>query len=513
MVYDYNVNKGLNNTVKRSVTPTAAAAPYTNNTVAPKTITPTSQPSSSYVPGSTITAPPQNTVQRQNNNIMQRQNQTYNGPTKEGLAEAQRQYKLKQLMEVAEEKGALPYGTAKQAFPSMDTDYAAEILKLQNQPLTAENQEEMRKLLAFRNWKIENDPEKYGKYEGDSVDRTATNYTQYIIPDTVDTDKYLNAMRNNLNTRYTAEEELAIASLRAQEEKAREKYEEMRKNSMMSAARNSLGNEEVLAAQGIGRGISNTPSSGFGESSRMMAAASLNNNLAASYRDEQNAVNELQRQYNDDKLKRLMQYAELASGIDEKGLEQANTDADRRMQAAYNNAQIEQSNKTLDTQKSAQEFDQNKWAAEFGLEKDKFAEDTRRNNRDYERGVFENDRDYDRGVFESDRDFNEGVRQFDENNKLGWYDAETSRISANKRGSSRSGGTGYSSYASYTDPTVSAASQATPDAQVYAALSTGGKTGGLVMVSSLLQNGEINRMQAQNYIDSLGLANNDGWLK
>lgn len=512
MVYDYNVNKGLNNTVKRSVTPTAAAAPYTNNTVAPKTITPTSQPSSSYVPGSTITAPPQNTVQRQNNNIMQRQNQTYNGPTKEGLAEAQRQYKLKQLMEVAEQKGALPYGTAKQAFPSMDTDYAAEILKLQNQPLTAENQEEMRKLLAFRNWKIENDPEKYGKYEGDSVDRTATNYTQYIIPDTVDTDKYLNAMRNNLNTRYTAEEELAIASLRAQEEKAREKYEEMRKNSMMSAARNSLGNEEVLAAQGIGRGISNTPSSGFGESSRMMAAASLNNNLAASYRDEQNAVNELQRQYNDDKLKRLMQYAELASGIDEKGLTQANTDADRKVTIEGMNNDNMLQNRGLDIQEKGIENEDKQFYAkldqDFAIHKDNLQlsreelDETRRSNM-----------------------ANEAIQQkqvkIDEEYKMGMlsveeYVAKTNRMSAlNKisRSGSSSGGTGYSSYASYTDPTVSAASQATPDAQVYAALSTGGKTGGLVMVSSLLQNGEINRMQAQNYIDSLGLANNDGWLK
>ena len=528
MIYNYNANKGINNTVKRNVaaptnpttsstTPNVSNAGRTPQTA--NTAVSTSTPSSSYVPGSALPT----SAQR----IYQQQIRNYERPTveqtKKAFLDAEHKYKTKQLMEIAEQNGALPYGTAQKTFPSMDTDYAAEILQLQQQPPTAENQQKIRNLTWLRNWKIEQDPEKYERYKDDAVDKSATAYTQRIIPNTVDADKAFASMRDNVNNQFTEQEKYYIASLMHQSDKAREEYEKMRQNSIVSAARNSLGSEEVLAAQGLGRGAAKAPSSGFGETSRMMAATSLNNNLAASYRDEQNAINELERQYNEYMFKAGLEKAQQLMDIDKQGLAQENTNADRQMQADINNAQFEQGNKSIDLQKDAQGLEREKF--DFNVfdtgrkynrdvyESDRnFNEDTRRNNRDYDRSVYQDDRDYNRGVYENDRDFNEGVRQFNETNKRGWYDSETSRIAANKKGSGGSSG-GYSSYSSPSYTESAAWDTPSPDAQVYAAVRSGSKAEAFATIAELKRTGQINEMQAQNYVDVLNLNVNSGWLK
>lgn len=520
MIYDYNANKGINNTVKRNV---AAPTNPTTSTTTPNvsnagrtpqtanTAVPTSTPSSSYVPGSALSSPAQRTTQQK---IINYERPTVE-QTKKAFLDAEHKYKTKQLMEIAEQNGALPYGTAQKTFPSMDTDYAAEILQLQQQPPTAENQQKIRTLTGLRNWKIEQDPEKYERYKDDAVDKSATAYTQRIIPNTADADKALASMRDNVNNQFTEQEKYYIASLMHQADKAREEYEKMRQNSIVSAAKNSLGSEEALAAQGLGRGVAKAPSSGFGETSRMMAATSLNNNLAASYRDEQKAINELERQYNEYMFKAGLEKAQQLMDIDKQGLAQENTNADRQMQADINNAQIEQGNKSIEAQFRSIENQNNQFnaqlAQDMAIHKDSLTlsyaqlDETRRSNLANEAIA--------REQLRIDEEYKKGSLTIQE------YEAKTARLSAqasmaaaNKKSSGGSFG-GYSSYSSPSYTESAAWETPSPDAQVYAAVRSGSEAEVFATIAELKRTGQINEMQVRNYIDALNLNANSGWLK
>ncbi len=147
-------------------------------------------------------------------------------------------------------------------------------------------------LLNERNKKINTDIGA-AQYKGDAVTKSAEAYIN----------KYT-GVSNDAQRMYDAKRDIAakeLIELSKQSEqiynagvgKVRQTYADNRNDLYSAYRRSSLSNEEGLAAMGLGRGVSNAASSGFGETSRMAQLGAYQNSLYNSYKDEAAAVGAL----------------------------------------------------------------------------------------------------------------------------------------------------------------------------------------------------------------------------
>lgn len=448
----YQPNKLVENDVKKQTQNNAGSTVVANTNVSPAAPQKNAGATTGqqYVPGSSIDT------------------------AKTGLVDTAQDLKIDNLADTAQK-----YNTPGTGVNSGGVNYAGEMQQLLTLPPTPENQQKMQALLTGRDLKIALNPDTYGQFANDAYTKAANNYLSYINPQSVDANKYLDSMRSNADNRYQAQMNLMQQQYGAQSKALAESYEKLRNQEFSNAARRAFGTEEVLAAQGLGRGKPNAPSSGFGETSRMMAQTSLNNNIANAYLAEQKALEELRDQHNQNQVQAFMDYADRASNIDLQALDQANSD-----RAHYFNVQ------NANIQNAA--------------------------NRD----AF----DWEKEAFYINRD--EGVREFNTNAllelmRLNQDDRHHADSIALERELAKNKGNG-GSYSGYTfgdgnEGVVADPSFTMTDAQasdyIRAALQEGGKTNAIYELAYLSNKGRISKMAEQVLIDELELDKNDGWLK
>ena len=208
-------------------------------------------------------------------------------------------------------------------------------------------------LLEERNKKITTSPQ-YTGYENDMVTQAAENYIQ----------KYSPATQDDLDTLYEARRDLAADNLLASAIQnantfaggvnATQTSHANARGGMYSAyQRSALGNEEMLASQGLGRGSANRASSGFGESSRAMQSAAYQNNVYGSYQDQNAAIQALASQYMDSQNAARMAYndalAQISSDQTRDTISQRNADREfgfkvdqSRLEEQHYNAEAQQ---------------------------------------------------------------------------------------------------------------------------------------------------------------------------
>lgn len=486
-MFYYNINKNKtyeqNKNVNNPVGNNAGPMPAQKNNVTPS-YNPTNTKSTndtSYVPGSGTAELKKNFVNAQNQNKV-------NGFAK--YIEENYGPKKETVQTVASVQ------TTPEPKTWTDPDYASEIIKLSQLPTTPENVQAMEQALNTRRAKIGYLPENYGQFADDAIDKLAVAYLSQTRTPEVSPEQYLKSLYGAANERLEIENNLIDSNYNSDADNLKAKYEQLRKNSLIDAARKALGAEEVMAAQGLGRGISNDASSGFGESSRMMANASLNNALAETYLSESQALEQLQRQRDLKQLQARLQYYDDVSNIDKYGLDQIN--ADREAARLEKGDFVGQAQTGTDNKYRDKVYDRNV------IESD----------RDYDRSVYTDDRNYRRSVFENDRDYETALDQFEKTYALDKYKAETDRISTNNKGSS--GGTTYV-FGDGKAPTVESNTYTDAEAMdivrnAYYA-SGGSNSDALDTILYLRNNNQISPIAEQMLVEELGLYSNNQLFK
>lgn len=185
-------------------------------------------------------------------------------------------------------------------------------------------------LLNERNKKIDLDLQ-YEKYRNDSVTKSAKEYI----------DRYSGTFGEDIDALYQAKNDAAAEKLREASEKNlqtykagvlanNQAYEDARKGVYSAYRRSAFGNEEVLAANGLGRGISNAPSSGFGETSRMAQNMAYQNDVYNLYKGQNDAQNALVGEYMKGERDALKEYNDTLSKIADERIEQAKEEREYR---------------------------------------------------------------------------------------------------------------------------------------------------------------------------------------
>ena len=185
-------------------------------------------------------------------------------------------------------------------------------------------------LLNERNKKIDLDLQ-YEKYRNDNVTKSAEEYIK----------RYAGTFDEDIDTLNQARGDAAAERLKEASERNLETYqagilannqayEDARKGVYSAYRRSAFGNEEVLAANGLGRGISNAPSSGFGETSRMAQNMSYQNNIYNLYKNQNDAQNVLAAEYMQGERDALKEYNDTLLKIKAERIEQAKGDHEYR---------------------------------------------------------------------------------------------------------------------------------------------------------------------------------------
>lgn len=207
-------------------------------------------------------------------------------------------------------------------------------------------------LLSKRINKINDDPQLAG-YKDDAVEAEARRYIE----------KYSPVSGQDLDMLYEARRDLAAKNLAmaAQRNKdafasamsgAQSSYADARKGMYSAYQRSNLENEEVLAAQGLGRGAANGASSGFGETSRMMQTTAYQNNIANSYLSQNTTTGTLANQYMENQASAYKEYNEALEQSSRDILEQKK--ADREYNYKLDQGRIDEHRYYLDAAKKAE---------------------------------------------------------------------------------------------------------------------------------------------------------------
>ena len=148
-----------------------------------------------------------------------------------------------------------------------------------------------------RQKKIRENPQ-YASYENDAVTREAEDYIEKYSPaSTEELDMLYEARRDLAAENLAMAAQQNAAAFQSGVEGTQSAHANTRRGLYSAYQRSALGNEELLASQGLGRGSSNRASSGFGETSRMIQTAAYQNNLYNSYQDQNAAIGALAGQY------------------------------------------------------------------------------------------------------------------------------------------------------------------------------------------------------------------------
>ncbi len=273
---------------------------------------------------------------------------------------------------------------------SNDVDYAAQIQQLAAMPVTAENKASMQKLLAGRNAKIAAGGAALAQYANDDVTKTAQQYLKQYAPADAGTAMYYDRADALADENYTAAEASLAKQQSLQLENMKRTYEQARREADLAYAMKSRAIENVLANQGLGRGLGAAPSSGYSETARMGALADYANSINQTYAQQDAAARELAAQYelqrmqamlerNAAKQNTLLARANQANADREFGLaaHQFNTglgaeDEARKLQALQIAFDEAYRNKVFDYGKERDAVDDARWLEEFdyGRERD-----------------------------------------------------------------------------------------------------------------------------------------------
>lgn len=186
-------------------------------------------------------------------------------------------------------------------------------------------------LLDERNKKIGSNAD-YFKYKDDSLTKSAEEYIK----------RYGGSLGEDIEELYKAQSDIAASNLEKAAIQNREAYysgidannaifDNARRDMYSAYRRNALNNEEILAAKGLGRGISNNASSGFGESSRMAQNLTYQNNLYDSYKAQSAAAGQIAHQYAENNKAAQDEYNEKMFDISSNRIEQENSDRELRL--------------------------------------------------------------------------------------------------------------------------------------------------------------------------------------
>lgn len=210
-------------------------------------------------------------------------------------------------------------------------------------------------LMAQRNKKISENPQ-LANYANDAVAQAANSYIEKYAPvNTEELDMLYEARRD------LAAENLAMAAQQNTNaywsgvSSTQSAYADARRGLYSAYQRSNLGNEEVLASQGLGRGISNNASSGFGETSRMMQTTAYQNNVYDSYRNQSAAVGALAGQYLENQNSAYQSYndtlSQISSDYTRDTLSQRN--ADREYNYKVDQSRLEEQRYSAEAQQKA----------------------------------------------------------------------------------------------------------------------------------------------------------------
>jgi hypothetical protein len=177
-----------------------------------------------------------------------------------------------------------------------DVDYSLYIRQLAQMPVTAQTQKQMRDLLSARDAKIAANPD-LSSYANDEVAQLAKQYLSYYAPEKVGSDAYFEKADAIANQNYADAEASLLKQKTAEEENLRRAFDQARRETDLAYAVKSRGQENLLAEQGLGKGLGAGPSSGYSEGARLGALADYSNGINESYAQQADAERELAADY------------------------------------------------------------------------------------------------------------------------------------------------------------------------------------------------------------------------
>lgn len=232
-----------------------------------------------------------------------------------------------------------------------DVDYASYIQHISMLPPTAENMDAMRGALAARKAKIAAGGDATAQYANDEVQQMAEQYLKQYAPTDADltpyydrAEKIASDQRADTNT-YLAEQEML------QREATKKAFDEARRQADIAYAQQSRANENLLAEQGLGRGLGAGPSSGYSETARAGALANYANNINKTYVDQEAAEREIAAQIAAARLEADTQYRDAMLQNQYARVQQANADREHGFAAHQFNTGLGQDKEALDYQK------------------------------------------------------------------------------------------------------------------------------------------------------------------
>ena len=185
--------------------------------------------------------------------------------------------------------------------------------------------------------------------------------------------KQFDTIGSSYKDMYDAQYQAAVDQLNAQLPKIEQKYDTNRANIYSNARLNALGNNEQLAAQGLGGNAYSSPVSGFSELSRTSENNALRNALARASLAQSSAENDIQTQINQAGTNRDTAYAQAMANLALQKLQAAQSE--RQFGANYN-FNVEQAQQQMEYQKKQDALAQAQWEmATYGAVRSQAAAD------------------------------------------------------------------------------------------------------------------------------------------
>ena len=185
--------------------------------------------------------------------------------------------------------------------------------------------------------------------------------------------KQFDTIGNSYKDMYDSQYQAAVDQLNAQLPKIEQKYNTNRANIYSNARLNALGNNEQLAAQGLGGNAYSSPVSGYSELSRTTENNALRNALTRASLAQAGAEDDIQTQINQAGTNRDSAYAQALANLALQKLQAAQSE--RQFGANYN-FNIEQAQQQMDYQKQQDALAQAQWEmSTYGAVRSKAAAD------------------------------------------------------------------------------------------------------------------------------------------
>ena len=282
-----------------------------------------------------------------------------------------------------------------------NVDYTTAIRQLSMLPVTSQTQAQMRDLLSARASKIAADPS-LAQYADDEVMQLAKRYIAQYAPEKTDSDEYFKTADEVANRNYDETIDSLAKQEEAQKQNLRATFEQARRENDLAYALKSRQQENLLAQQGLGKGLGAAPSSGYSESARLGALADYANNNNQTYVQQEDAEREIAAAFEAQRMQAMRdRNTALLQNLYNK-LQQENAERQFDLSVHNYNTGISQHDEAMDYQKNRdavgdayrdEEFERVKERDRIGdewnnklLERDEFWKDKNFENENYWRG-------------------------------------------------------------------------------------------------------------------------------